>query len=95
MSAARNDVLSEVLTLIRLRGELVYTAILGAPWGLRFQAGPAHFHFVESGEMWITPTGEGPILTREGDLVLLPQGTGHVMTDALGSPVESIETAAA
>lgn len=91
MSAARNDVLSEVLTLIRLRGELVYTAILGAPWGLQFQTGPAHFHFVETGEAWITPTGEAPTLARQGDLVLLPQGKGHAITDALGSAVERIE----
>ncbi len=41
MSAARTDVLSQVLTLIRLRGDLVYTARLGQPWGLRFQPGPA------------------------------------------------------
>jgi AraC-like DNA-binding protein len=95
MSAARNDVLSEVLTLIRLRGELVYTAILGAPWGLRFQAGPAHFHFIESGEAWVTPEGEAPTLVRQGDLVLLPLGKGHVVSDALGSPVEMIETVAA
>lgn len=95
MSAARNDVLSEVLTLIRLRGELVYTAMLDAPWGLAFQRGPAHFHFVESGQAWVIPAGEAPKLAREGDLMLLPKGTGHVITDAPGSPVENIEVIAA
>lgn len=91
MSAARNDVLSEVLTLIRLRGELVYTALLGAPWGLQFQPGPAHFLFVETGQAWITPAGERPMLAGQGDLVLLPQGKGHAIADALDSPVEDIE----
>ena len=95
MSAARNDVLSEVLTLIRLRGELVYTAVLGAPWGLQFQPGPAHFHFVETGQAWITPSGERPTLAREGDLVLLPQGKGHAIIDAPGSPIDAIEKIAA
>lgn len=90
MSAARNDVLSEVLTLIRLRGELVYTALLGEPWGLRFQPGPAHFHFVEKGEVWLTPAGEAPTRVGEGDLVLLPQGKGHLISDAQGSPAVSM-----
>jgi len=95
MSAARNDVLSEVLTLIRLRGELVYTAFLGEPWGLQFQPGPAHFHFIEKGEAWVTPAGESPTRVIEGDLVLLPLGKGHVIADALGSPVENIGIVAA
>jgi AraC-like DNA-binding protein len=95
MSAARTDVLSEVLTLIRLRGELVYTAILGAPWGLEFQAGPAHFHFVETGGAWITPAGEPTMLAMQGDLILLPQGKGHTLTDTPGSPVENVEKIAA
>ncbi len=95
MSAARNDVLSEVLTLIRLRGDLVYTAFLGAPWGLRFQAGPAHFHFVETGEAWVIPAGEQPVRVKQGDLVLLPLGKGHVITDDPNSPVEAIEAIAA
>ncbi len=95
MTAARNDVLSDVLTLIRLRGELVYTAFLGEPWGLQFQPGPAHFHFIEKGEAWVMPSGEKPTRVNEGDLVLLPLGKGHVITDALSSPVESIGIVAA
>lgn len=95
MSAARNDVLSQVLTLIRLRGELVYTAFLGEPWGLRFQPGPAHFHFVETGAVWLTPSGEKPMKIKPGDLVLLPLGKGHVITDADGSLVENINMVAA
>ncbi len=95
MSAARNDLLSEVLTLIRLRGELVYTAFLGEPWGLQFQPGAAHFHFVKAGTAWVTPTGGKPTRVSEGDLVLLPLGKGHVLTDVLGSPVEKIEAIAA
>ena len=95
MTAARNDVLSQVLTLIRLRGELVYTAFLGEPWGLSFPAGPAHFHFVERGEAWVTPAGGAPVRIKQGDLVLLPLGDGHVITDMLKSPAQDIGTVAA
>src|ERR1700760_1832160 len=90
MSTARNDVLSEVLTLIRLRGELVYTAFLGKPWGLQFQPGAAHFHFVKTGEAWVTPADGKPVKICEGDLVLLPLGKGHIITDSLDSPFEKI-----
>ena len=95
MSAARNDVLSEVLKLIRLRGELVYSAFLGEPWGLQFQPGPAHFYFIETGQVLVTPAGERPTRVNQGDLVLLPLGKGHVITDALGSPAENIGLVAA
>jgi len=95
MSAARNDVLSEVLKLIRLRGELVYSAFLGEPWGLQFQPGPAHFYFIETGQVLVTPAGERPTRVNQGDLVLLPLGKGHAITDALGSPAENIGLVAA
>jgi len=95
MSAARNDVLSEVLSLIRLRGELVYTGFLSEPWGIQFQPGPAHFHFVKKGKAWVTPSNGTTTQVSEGDLVLLPLGKGHVLTDVLGSPFEKIEVVAA
>jgi AraC-like DNA-binding protein len=95
MSAARNDLLSEVMTLIRLRGELVYTAILSEPWGLQFQPGPAHFHFIKTGVARVVPASGEPTQVCEGDLILLPLGEGHTLTDVLGSPVEKIEAVAA
>lgn len=94
MSAARSDLLSEVLTLIRLRGELVYSAELGAPWGIRFGPGPAHFHFVESGTAWVIPTNGEPVHLQAGDLVLLPHGLGHTIADALDSTGEAIDALA-
>ncbi len=94
MSAARTDVLSQVLTLIRLRGDLVYTTRLGQPWGLRFPPGPAHFHYVETGAAWVTPADAPPMRIEAGDLVLLPLGKGHVIADAPDSPVEDVDAVA-
>ena len=94
MTAARSDVLSEVLTLIRLRGELVYTAHLSAPWGIRFMPGPAHFHFVEEGAVWVVPLEGEAIRVSAGDLVLLPHGRGHSIVDSLDTPTETIDTVA-
>lgn len=94
MSAARSDVLSEVLTLIRLRGELVYTAHLGEPWGIRFAAGPAHFHFVEVGTAWVIPAEGDAVCVNAGDLVLLPHGRGHTIAHAPDSLAETIDALA-
>jgi AraC-like DNA-binding protein len=94
MTAARSDVLSEVLTLIRLRGELVYTAYLGAPWGIRFTAGPAHFHFVEEGTAWVIPAEGEAVCVNAGDLVLLPHARGHSIVDAPDTPAEAIDALA-
>ncbi len=81
MAATRADVLSQVLTLIRLRGELVYSARLRAPWSIAFPKGPAHFYFIESGTLSIQTLGAPPMRVSQGDMVLLPHGTGHVVSD--------------
>lgn len=95
MSAARSDVLSEVLKLIRLRGELVYSAQLGEPWGIRFLPGPAsHFHFVEEGAAWVIPPEGEPLRINTGDLVLLPHARGHSLVDSLDTPAEAIDVLA-
>lgn len=94
MSAARSDVLSEVLTLIRLRGELVYTAYLDSPWGIRFAPGPAHFHFVEMGTAWLIPHEGDAVCLTAGDLVLLPHGRGHTIAHDPESPGQAIDVLA-
>lgn len=90
MAATRADVLSQVLTLIRLRGELVYSAQLRAPWSIAFPAGPAHFYFISSGSAWLKPLGAAPVHVSCGDMVLLPHGTGHVVGDEVATPAVPI-----
>ncbi len=90
MAAARTDVLSQVLTLIRLRGELVYKAEMSSPWGIAFPAGPAHFHFVEHGSLWVAAEGAPPFHIGEGGLLLLPHGSGHMISDDPATPAIGI-----
>ncbi|MDB5988977.1 MAG: AraC family transcriptional regulator [Herbaspirillum sp.] len=90
MAATRSDVLSQVLTLIRLRGELVYSARLRAPWSITFPKGAAHFYFVESGTLWVKTLGAEPIAVNQGDMLLLPHGTGHLICDNPATPSEEI-----
>ena len=92
MAATRADVLSQVLTLIRLRGELVYSAHLAAPWAITFPKGAAHFYFVEVGAMWVKTLGAAPIAVNQGDMLLLPHGTGHLICDDPATPPAAIDS---
>ncbi len=74
---ARADILSQLLTLIRLHGEGVYTAEVANHFHAHLPAGPSHLHFVEAGALWITPDGDAPLQLQTGDLVVLPHGRGH------------------
>jgi AraC-like DNA-binding protein len=90
MAATRADVLSQVLTLIRLRGELVYSARLRAPWNIAFPRGAAHFYYVQSGTLWIQSADDAPTKASQGDLLLLPHGSGHMVCDDPATPPVAI-----
>jgi AraC-like DNA-binding protein len=89
--AERQDLLSQVLTLIRLRGEIVYRGELSVASGLAFPAGPAHFYFVQQGQMVILPAASQAVELASGDLVLLPRGDGHAIVDNMISHEACIE----
>ena len=92
MAATRADVLSQVLTLIRLRGELVYSARLRAPWSIAFPKGAAHFYYAETGTMWVRAEGAEPLAMGQGDMLLLPHGTGHLICDDPATPPAEIDS---
>ncbi|WP_055046150.1 AraC family transcriptional regulator [Devosia sp. A16] len=77
MMASRVDLLSQVLTLIRLRGELIFSAELLAPWALQFEAGSAYFHVVSEGAFEVRASDGKRVIAEAGDLIVLPQGSGH------------------
>lgn len=79
MMASRVDLLSQVLTLIRLRGELIFSAELMAPWALQFDAGSAYFHVVSEGRFEVRASDGKRVIAEAGDLIVLPQGSGHTI----------------
>src|SRR5438876_6319736 len=86
-------VLGDVLQTIHLHSTLYCRAKMGAPWGFRVSHREvASFHIVTSGMCWLTVEGlEKPVLLTEGDLVILPHGHVHTMTDHPKSPVTMLE----
>jgi AraC-like DNA-binding protein len=89
----QEDVLADILQSIHLQSTLYCRAKMGAPWGFRVsQRAVASFHIVTGGTCWLTVEGiDKPVLLTEGDLVILPHGHAHTMTDHPETPVTRLE----
>jgi len=77
------DALTDILDSIRMRGSIFSRAALTAPWG--FESGTTSagmFHAVVRGRAWATLADGGrPVALERGDMVLMPFGDNHLMTD--------------
>jgi AraC family transcriptional regulator, alkane utilization regulator len=89
----QEDVPGDVLQSIHLHSTLYCRAKMGAPWGFRISGREvASFHIVTLGSCWLTVEGmEEPVFLTEGDLVILPHGHAHTMTDHPKSQVTLLE----
>lgn len=94
------DVLSEVLSAVRLSGSVFFDVSAAPPWVAEappsaqiadaVQPGAQHaieYHFVAQGSCWITIV-DGvpfePIRLQEGDVAVIPHGEPHVVSSAPG-----------
>jgi len=86
------DVLSDVLRLIRLKSCVYFICDFWSPWGMRIDRGPfAQFHVVVRGRCAAEVEGRRHPLAA-GDVVLFPRGLGHVLSDGAASePVAGAE----
>jgi AraC-like DNA-binding protein len=76
------DLVSDVLGLLDLQGEVFCRTELSAPWGLSLSRQSAHFHIIERGSVWFQIEGSRQgFESVAGDLVVLPHGDGHRMMD--------------
>jgi AraC family transcriptional regulator, alkane utilization regulator len=89
----QEDVLADVLQSIHMHSTLYCRANMGAPWGVRVsRRAVSSFHIVTGGTCWLTMEGRGqPVLLSEGDLVILPHGHAHTLTDHPNTPVTRLE----
>ena len=80
------DVLTTVMDAVRLRGRIFCRSELKAPWGMALKRSDyAHFHVIERGGAWLRIEGQQPVALAGGDLVVVPHGTGHTLTDSLAT----------
>lgn len=81
------DAMSDVLSLVRIRGEVLCANEYGAPWAFSFARHQAHFHIIERGSGWLRVDSDDatpPIRLGRGDLVFLPHGCPHTLAFDLG-----------
>jgi AraC-like DNA-binding protein len=84
--AEASDVLTSAMDAVRLRSRVFCRSELKAPWGMALKRSDyAHFHVIERGGAWLRIEGEEPVALAGGDLVVVPHGTGHTLTDSLGT----------
>ena len=91
------DVLSDVLSAVRLTGAVYFDFDLSSPWVA--ETPPAReiagivmpgaqrvieYHVIARGACWGHAVGQEPFRMQEGDLFVLPQGDAHVLSSAPG-----------
>lgn len=84
--AEGSDVLTTVMDTLRLRSRVFCRSELRAPWGMALKrSDDAHFHVIERGSAWLRVEGHEPVALAGGDLVVVPHGDGHTLTDSLAT----------
>lgn len=81
------DVFTDIVDTLRVHGVVYFHTHFTPPWGVRVPAYQkvARFHLVTGGHCWVTVDGlDEPVRIGEGDLILIPHGTGHLMSDLPG-----------
>lgn len=92
--ALSSDLISELLTGMRLRGVQYRRIQAGASFGLSFENRPGHayFHFLAVGSA-ILRTEDGTVHELSaGNAVFIPQGVGHELLSSTHAPVQDIGT---
>lgn len=92
------DLLSDILSHMRLAGTLYFRTAFTSPWSIRVPAyeNVARFHYVHKGRclVRISPR-EAPVLLEQGDLLIIMRGAAHTMycdpkTENLAVQLESV-----
>lgn len=87
-----DDGLSSVLREVKVRSVVYCLSDFAAPWGFSVEHSPvAKFHALLHGAAALTVGDAAPVPLSTGDLVVLPHGDGHVITDQPGSPVRQLD----
>jgi AraC-like DNA-binding protein len=92
IGAAGSDPIAQALGSIAVQSSIFCLSELRAPWGFRVEgAGIAKFHMILEGDAWLRLDEREPQHLSCGDLVLLPRGHAHAMSDQPASEVTSLD----
>ena len=91
------DALSDVLRAIRLRGAIFFDVHATDPWAAETPAGSQivermfpgaghliSYHAITRGNCWASIGQEPPLSLTAGDIVVIPHGDAHVLSNEPG-----------
>ncbi len=82
------DVLSDVIAVMRTGEPRSARVEWNPPWGQRYAPVPgAGFQIILQGSCWLIPAASEPIALSVGDVVFLPHGGTHGLSDSLSTPL--------
>ena len=88
------DLLSNILGLMKLEGSLYFRTSFSAPWGVcvPHYENVARFHYVHRGQCSVRiAEAPEPVNLTQGDLIIIPHGTTHVLSDPSDAPVHTLD----
>src|SRR5215472_2214161 len=92
LNSAPSDTVTELLSRVRVSSSIYCLSELGAPWGFEVNGTDfAKFHLVIDGACWLRLDGADPLRLRARELVILPRGERHAISDEPGSPIVGLD----
>ena len=86
------DALTDILNTLRLSSTLYFRTELTSPWGICVPTKPnvARFHIVIRGQCWLQVEDDEGVHMSNGDLVVIPHGATHVISDQATTPARPL-----
>jgi AraC-like DNA-binding protein/mannose-6-phosphate isomerase-like protein (cupin superfamily) len=92
LNATPRDTVADLLSAVQVRSTVYCLSDLGAPWGFAVEGtNVAKFHCVLDGACWLRLGEREPMRLGPGELVILPRGEGHAVSDTPDSPVLALD----
>jgi len=88
------DIFTDIVDTLRIHGTLYFRTRFTSPWSVQVPAyrQVARFHLVTGGRCWVRISAEThPILIEEGDLLMIPHGSAHILSDLSDSPPLAVD----
>lgn len=78
-----DDLLSNVLRFVQLKGEAVFTTELGEGFNIEFATGSGCLHVVQEGQVELQIEGQSPITACVGDVLVFPHSVVYRLRDPM------------
>lgn len=76
-----NDLLSDVLRFVQLKGERVFAMELRQGFDVLFEAGPSSLHVVQAGGLRVDIVGVPSFVACTGDVLVFPHSAEYTLSD--------------